>query len=292
MRHLALEPFPGLVEAPAERRYPGEAGFDHHHLELGHGVEQALEDHAGDQGGARRAVFRHLLDIVGGPAGIGDGPAAVAEDVNADGQAVSDGFLVDRPVAFAPQGLGGAAEQQDLAKILVAGPLADFRDGGIRILVGDDDRGLEPGIAPRPVVELPVIGGRCQGGRQMRIHFALSAGAEGIENAVIDAIGVEMLLPHELQAGTGRRAVGRKGIAPHAVGRLRFGVGVSTHVTMPPAHAVGAEMLPPLRRHVGPQILDGAGPWMEIAIDDAHACGGIGGGGAPDVHDRLSLRRG
>ena len=121
-------------------------------------LEHALEDHAGEQGLTALGVATHLLDIVGGPAAARDGVAAVTESMDADGQVVARGRLVDRPVAALAEGLGRPAHEQNLHEVRRAGPVLDFGGGGPAVLVGHHDRGLEARVLLRPFRDLPLIG--------------------------------------------------------------------------------------------------------------------------------------
>src|SRR5712672_1538144 len=99
MRDLVLQTLPALVEAPAERGYPGQARLDQHDLKLGIALEHALDDQARDRGLQRGGVLGDLLDIERWPAGVRHRAAARAKNVDADGQPGFDRGLEDRPIA-------------------------------------------------------------------------------------------------------------------------------------------------------------------------------------------------
>ena len=157
MRHLAVQPLEILVEPPAERRRPAEAGLDHDHLQLRITLEHAFEHQAREHGLLALRMADHLLDVEARPARRGERIAAEAEGVDADRQADLLRRLVDRPVAALAERLDVAREQQHLNEILVAGALADFGGGGNTVLIGDDDRALQARILAGPFLDLPVV---------------------------------------------------------------------------------------------------------------------------------------
>src|SRR6185369_2002210 len=157
IRHLAVQPFEILVQPPAERRRPAEAGLDHDHLQLWITLEYAFEHQARQHGLLALRVADHLLDIEARPPRRGERIAAEAEGVDADRQADLLRRLVDRPIAALAERLDGTAEQQHLNEVRIAGALADFGGGGNTVFIGDDDRALQAGILAGPFLDLPVV---------------------------------------------------------------------------------------------------------------------------------------
>ena len=109
MRHLAVQPLETLVEPPAQRRRPAEAGLDHHHLQFRIALEHAFEHEARQRGLLALRMADHLLDVKARPARRGDRIAAEAEGVDADRQADLLRRLIDRPVAALAERLDVAA---------------------------------------------------------------------------------------------------------------------------------------------------------------------------------------
>ena len=102
VRHFLAHALPMLVHAPAERRRPGVAGLDRHHLELRKALEHAFHDHAHDHRLLVRQEGVVLLHVIGRPAGTGGGMSAVDVGVVLpERQARRFDRLIDRPVARA-----------------------------------------------------------------------------------------------------------------------------------------------------------------------------------------------
>src|SRR6516164_6428151 len=102
--------------------------------------------------------------------------------MDADRQPRLDGGLVDRPIALAPERLTGAAQQQDLGKAAVAGATADFARGGLRVLIGDDDRRLEALVAPRKALELAFIAREGERRGKLGVLLALAGRCQGVHD--------------------------------------------------------------------------------------------------------------
>ena len=183
----------------------------------------------------------HLLDVETRPAGCGDRIAAEAEGVHADRKPRLLGRLVDRPVAALAERLDIAAEQQHLDEIPVAGAAADFGGGGHAVLVGDHDGAFQAAVLAGPFCNLPVVDGGGQRGGKIVIAHALPGGAERIEYAERDIVGIEQLLLHERQRRALLAAFRRISIAARRIG-LRLGIGRAFHHALIGMHAVGLEM--------------------------------------------------
>ena len=86
VRNLLAEALPLRVQAPAERRHPGEAALDQHDAQVGEALEHTLHHQARYQGLHGLHVGVVLLHVVGGPAAAGGGMPALAADVDGDGR--------------------------------------------------------------------------------------------------------------------------------------------------------------------------------------------------------------
>src|SRR5262249_40634369 len=222
--NLVLHSLPVLAEPPAEGRNPSKTCFDHHDLDLGIGLEHPPHDRARDGGGQGGRVLGNLLDIERRPAGVAHGAAARAEDVNADRKAGFDRRLEDRPITPLAEKLASAAQKQNVREAAIARALPNLRAGHFAILIGNDDRGLEPWIAPVPAFELVVVGGERHGGAELVVLLALPRGRERIHDAPFDAVEIEVLLAHEVEIARRQAAAGRPGVAPRGE-RLALGIG-------------------------------------------------------------------
>ena len=266
MRHLAVQPLESLVEPPAERGRPAEAGLDHDHLQPGITLEHAFEHQACERCLLALRMADHFLDVEARPAGRGERIAAEAEGMDADRQADLLRRLVDRPIAALSERLDIAGEQQHLDEIFIAGALADFGGGGNAVFIGDDDRALQARILGCPFLDLPIIdrGADCAG--QILVAQALPAG-ERIEHAEGYVVGIEQLLLHEGQRGALRAAFRRPGVAARGV-RLRLRIGRAFHHAVIGLLAVGLEVFVPAFGEVGIEFVRGGTRRMDVAIGD------------------------
>ena len=224
--------FQFLSSRQPSARQPGEAGFDHHDLELGIALEHAFHDQARDLRLAAGGVLGHVLDVERRPAGIARRPAAGAEDVHADRQPGLDRRLVDRPIALLAHELAGAAAQQHMGEAAIARARLDFGARRFAVLVRNDDRRQEPRIAPVPAFELELVGGKRHGGAEFIVLVALPGRRERIHDRVFDPVEVEMLLAHEIEIAGRQPAAGRPGIAARGQ-RLALGIGKALGEALP-----------------------------------------------------------
>ncbi|KTT89745.1 hypothetical protein NS44R_14965, partial [Mammaliicoccus sciuri] len=171
-----MQPREHLVEPPRQRRRPAEAGLDHHHLQVREAFEHAFEHEARQRGLLALRMADHLLDVVAWPARGGDRVAAEAEGMHADRETHFRGRLIERPVAALAERLDIAAQQQHLDEIAVAGALADLGRGRGAILIGDDDRALQPGVLAGPFLDLPVVDRRADRAGEILVAESLSGG--------------------------------------------------------------------------------------------------------------------
>ena len=151
---------------------------------------------------------------------------------------------------------------------------------------GDQDRGPQPRLLLDPALDLPGVHRLRQ--RHAEIQIALAAGipAQRNQHAELDAVGIEMLLPHQRQARARRPALLRIGIDAgrirrHARMGQRLGKGVAQMA------AIDRQMLDPLlgeiRMHLGP----GIHRRMDVAIDDPQlASRGRARSSSSDAHAR------
>src|SRR5215472_5972044 len=98
-----------------------------------------------------------LLAIIGRPAAAGRRVPAIAADMDAERQAKLLGPRIDRPVAAAAERLVGTRRDVDLDVLADPGAPVDLGDRGFGIVLADQDRGLQAGIAMRPVCQLPFV---------------------------------------------------------------------------------------------------------------------------------------
>ena len=99
------------------------------------------------------------------------------------------------------------------------------------------------------------------------IAHALPGGAERIEHAEHDIVGIEMLLLHEGERGTLRPAFRRIGVAPRCI-RLRLRIGRAFHHALIGMHAVGFEMRMPALGHERIKFVIGGARRVDVAIGD------------------------
>ena len=286
MRDLVTHALPMLVEAPAERRQPAEAGLDQHDLEVAILLEQPLEDHARDHRLLAGRVLGHLLDVERGPAGVGHRPARIAEHVDADRQSGLDGCLIDRPVAAPPVCFRGAAQHEHLREVLRTRAALDLGLRGVRILIRHDHRSLEALVLRGPPFDLLLIRGECDGGGEFRVLIALRGRLQRIQDAVVHVVEVEQLLAHETKIAARQAAARRPRIAARRLRRdLRHRIGLGETVARP--DAVGLQVRPPLIGEMLAVVLE-QHLRVDVAIDDAVARLLRARGTNLDVHGRLS----
>ena len=234
----------------------------------------------------------HVLDIIGRPAAGGVGMAAMAEGVERHWQTGCRRRLIDRPVAPLARRLPSAAEHQHLGKVGIAGVAFDFGDRGRGVLVGHDDRGLQPRIFTGPFLDLPLVHRMGQRARQVGVHRPLAGRGQRIEDPEFDIVRVQMLPGHEPEVAAGPAAAGREGI-PSRRHRLRLRIGRTPFIGLTVQHPEGLHMFLPALRQPGIQRLHAIDPRMDIAIGDHQTVGrGHMGAGTVqhiDVHDANSL---
>ena len=106
------------------------------------------------------------------------------------------------------------------------GAAVDLGDRQRRVILADQDRGLQAGIAMRPEGKLPVVDGALDRGTEFEILLREDEEVEHLQNAELDVERIEMLLLHEGEIRAGRPAGRRPGIAPRDQGRgARIGRG-------------------------------------------------------------------
>src|SRR5690348_17632299 len=84
-----------------------------------------------------------------------------------------------------------------MGEAAVAGALADFLPRRVRILIRHDQRRLEPWIKRVPMIELILVGGKCQGGGELVVLLALPGRRQRIHHAVFDTVEIEVLLAQD-----------------------------------------------------------------------------------------------
>src|SRR3954470_22014353 len=100
-----------------------------------------------------------LLGIKRRPAAAGRRVPAIAAAMNAERQPELLRLFIDRPVAMAAERFVGARRDIDLHIAAGLRTTLDFGDGGCGVVLSDQNRGSQPGIAVAPVRELPLVDG-------------------------------------------------------------------------------------------------------------------------------------
>ncbi len=191
----------------------------------------------------------------------------------------------DRPVAPAPQRLGGLRPQLDLREPPVAGALLDLLHRRFGVVLRHQDRGPQPRVLIDEVMRLPVVHRAAQ--RRCLIEVARRVAAEQrLQHAIGNVVGIQQLFAHERHVGPGQSAARRPRIPPRRVGReARIGatIGVDAAVELAVLHHVVAPALwQVLVQRAGLHIR------MDIAVDDPKPRIDIDG----RVHATVSFRRG
>src|SRR3954453_6060628 len=136
-----------------------------------------------------------LLGIKGRPAASGRRVTAIAAAMDAERQAELLRFLIDRPVAMAAERLLGARRDIDLDIAAGFRTTLDFGNGGCGVVLSDQDRGFQPGIAVAPVRELPLVHGALDRRAKVEILLRENEEVEHLQDAELDIKGIEVLLP-------------------------------------------------------------------------------------------------
>ena len=212
---------------------------------FGKPLEHTFEDQARQTACMACATDVMLLHVIGRPAAAGGWMAVGATDMDRDRQVVAHGGLEDRPVAAPSERLVGPWQNQDLREIRIACPRIDFGDGGNRVFLRNQYRGPQARLLLHPALDLPGV--HRPGQRHAEVEISLAAGipAQRNQHPDFDAVRIEMLLPHQVQARTRRPALLRIGIDPrrvrrHARMRQRLGKRVAQ------VAAIDRKMLDPL----------------------------------------------
>ena len=93
--------------------------------------------------------------------------------------------------------------------------MLDLAHGEGCVLLRHDDAGAEPRLRFHERFELPFVDCVRQSRGEFQIALLHAALGQLHQHAVLDAVGVEMLPPHQLEIGAGR-ALLRKRVDPHA----------------------------------------------------------------------------
>src|SRR5262245_17685776 len=103
--------------------------------------------------------------------------------------------------------------------------LLDLGDGRFGIFRRHAKTASQPWLRAQPLRKLPLIDRRANRRSQSLIE---EASCDRIENAARDSVGIEQLLAHQAEIGTGRPTVRGPRIAAHAVagGEARIGDGL------------------------------------------------------------------
>src|SRR5262245_64800791 len=103
--------------------------------------------------------------------------------MNTDRKAGFDRRFEDRPIAPLAEKLAGAAQEQHVREAAIARAFANLGAGHFAVLIGNDDRCLEPWIAPVPAFELVLVGRESHGGAEMVVVFALPVVSVRVDDA-------------------------------------------------------------------------------------------------------------
>ena len=271
-----------LVQPPHQRREPGEAALDEHDAQSGEPLEDPFADEAHHVCLERLCHVGVVLDVVRRPARGGDGDAAgAAPEVDADRKAMAYGGFVDLPVLAPPERLGRPHDQQHLDETRVVGEPVDLLDGEVGVLVRHRDTGAQAGFLLQPLGDLPLVGGLAQCRGVLRVELG-AARAEAVQDAVLDALRIQVLLAHELQVATRWSARRRPGIVAGgrrtSLGIQRSGVGT---------RAEELTMLAPARGQVGVER-SRPGRVVDVAVD--HHAAISSGGRDHDVSSLVPVR--
>ena len=202
-----------------------------------------------------------VLDVVGGPAGPGNGACSGAAEMNAHRQLVAHCGLVDLPILGPAQGLVGPNQQKDLNESRMVPHPIDLLRRQIPILVGNDHGGAQPGFRIQPFGNLPVIDRPGQRGPVHKVELPPGS-VKTVEDAVLDIVGIQQLLPHEFQIRTRRQSRRRPGIMPGGIHQRPWIVS--------PQMAAKSERLmvpPPSLRQVLVEGLIGRDDVVDVAVD-------------------------
>ena len=132
------------------------------------------------------------------------------------GSLVAHCGLVDLPILGPAQGLVGPNQQEDLNKPGMAPHPIDLLRRQVPILVGNDHGGPQPGFRIQPFGNLPVIDRPGQRGSVVQVELPPGS-VKTVEDAVLDIVGIQQLLPHELQIRARRQSRRRPGIMPGGI---------------------------------------------------------------------------
>ena len=209
-----------------------------------------------------------LFGVIGRPAAAGRRVAAIAADMNAERQTEFLRARVDRPVAAAAERLVGARRDVDLDVFACFGAAVDLGDRELRVVLSDQDRGLQPRIAVRPERQLPVVDGALDRRAEIEVLLREDEEVEHLQQAELDVERIEMLLAHEIEIGAGRPAGRRPGVAPRDQRRgARIGRGAD--IGRAQMAAIGLQMLLPALGQERIEVGMRMDARMDVAIDDA-----------------------
>src|SRR4051812_32346492 len=106
--------------------------------------------------------------------------------MNAERQPELLRLFIDRPVAMPTERLVGARRDIDLHIAAGLRTTLDFGDGGCGVVLSDQNRGFQPGIAVAPVRELPVIDGALDRRAKVEILLRENEQIEHLQDAELD----------------------------------------------------------------------------------------------------------
>ena len=218
-RHLGAHAAPGLVDAPEQRRQPGEAGLDADELQLRKFLEHAFGDEAEQQVLEAAALRDVVLDLIGRPAGGGRRGAVGRARVHADGEAVPLARLVDRPVDAPPERHLAHHRHQHLHEALVGREPLDLLHRQLGIVQRQQDRRAQPRLAVEPFLGDVVVDRRDQRRRHVLVEQRDRA-VQRVADGEARAEGVERLRAQEVEVAAGR-AVLRPPVGPAGQRRVR-----------------------------------------------------------------------
>ena len=174
-RNLGAQPAPRFREPPQERRHPGDAGLDQHHLEPGVLGEYAFADEARDLGLEALRLGAVVLDV--------DSSASRATSPDGDRRSRRECRSADRgappprksarnaavPTASRPSPAPAPGRSAGRRRAL------DLLDGELDILQRHHDRGAQARVMIEPLPRNPVVDGAGEGARHVLVEDELDA---------------------------------------------------------------------------------------------------------------------
>ncbi len=261
-RRLHADTAPELVQPPEIGRQPGEAAFQHHHLQLRMPCEHALDDQAGELGLERLRLRDIVLDVIGSPADRGGRVVIGGTGMNADRQAQPFGRGVDRPVGTLAEWDVAHHEHQHLYEAAIARAALDLGDRFFHALRRDHDRAPQPRVAIEPFLGEPIVQRPAE-----RILHVLAEHHLHAEQRIEDAMGdLERIERLPLQVVEARSRLTLRGTPVRPRGDRRIErIGLRHEIR----HAARGDLVAPVIVEIGQQACEMRNGRMQVAIHAA-----------------------